>query len=146
MNLVNNSLNIFKKIEIPLSRFAIFLVYFWFGALKVFGESPASPLVLKLLSITLPFFPPNQFLILFGLFEMLIGILFLIPKFTKIALVLLFMHLVTTIMPIFILPQYTWTRFLIPTLEGQYIIKNILIISLAVVIGANLKKPQFTPL
>lgn len=132
-------INIFSRIHLPLARFALFLVYFWFGALKVFDLSPASPMVLQLLNRTMPFFPPDKFLILFGLLEVFIGILFLIPRFTKLAIILLFGHMFTTILPLFIMPAYTWDGFLVPTMEGQYIIKNILIISLAVVIGANIK-------
>ncbi|MDQ3089852.1 MAG: hypothetical protein M3Q24_01715 [bacterium] len=130
----------FQKINISFARFSIFLVYFWFGILKVLGLSPASAMVLELLNKTLPFVPPNQFLIFFGLFEVLIGLLFLIPKFSKIAITLLFLHLGTTVMPLFVMPEFTWSGFLVPTLEGQYIIKNILIIALAFVIGANLRK------
>lgn len=134
------NIQVFQKINLSLSRFAIFLVYFWFGVLKVFGLSPASPLVLALLSRTLPFFPPTQFLILFGVFEMIIGLLFLWPKATKLALVLLGFHLITTILPLLMMPEFTWTRFFVPTMEGQYIIKNILIIALAINIASNLKQ------
>ena len=132
LSLESNLLDFFNKINTPLSRFAIFLVYFWFGILKVFDLSPASPMVLELLDRTMPFIPPAQFLVFFGLFEMLIGILFLFPKTTKIAFILLVIHLVTTVMPLFIMPGYTWSGFMVPTMEGQYIIKNILIISLAI--------------
>lgn len=139
LNLESSIIDLFNRIHIPLARFAIFLVYFWFGALKVFDLSPASPMVLELLARTMPFFPPDKFLIFFGLFEALVGILFLIPRFTKLAILLLFGHMFTTIMPLFIMPNYTWDSFLVPTMEGQYIIKNILIISLAVVLGSKLK-------
>jgi uncharacterized membrane protein YkgB len=131
-------IDLFNKINLPLARFAIFLVYFWFGILKVFDLSPASPMVLELLKRTMPFFPPAQFLIFFGLFEMLIGILFLVPRYTKVAIVLLFIHMATTVGPLFIMPTYIWDRFLVPTMEGQYIIKNILIIALAVILGSKL--------
>ncbi len=137
-NLESRIIALFNRINLPLARFAIFLVYFWFGILKVFDLSPASPMVLELLNRTMPFIPPTQFLIFFGLFEMLIGILFLIPRYTKIAIVLLFVHMFTTIGPLFIMPAYTWDGFLVPTMEGQYIIKNILIIALAVVLGSKL--------
>jgi uncharacterized membrane protein YkgB len=118
---------------LPLSRFAIFLVYFWFGALKVFSENgAANPLVVALLNKTMPWFPPNDFLICFGIFEMIVGILFLIPKAEYLAFVLLVIHLVTTILPLFILPELTWQNSFVPTLEGQYIIKNILVLALAI--------------
>lgn len=112
-------------------RFALFIIYFWFGILKVVYISPANPLVDSLLQATMPFMSFNTFIVLFGLFEMLIGILFLIPKLQKIAIALLIPHLVTTVMPLLLLPTISWQTFMTPTLEGQYIIKNLLIASVA---------------
>lgn len=121
-----------------LARFALFLVYFWFGILKVVAESPANPLVSALLEKTLPFMTFSTFIVLFGLLEVLIGILFLIPKLTRLAVVLLALHMITTLMPLVLLPQVAWSAPFVPTLEGQYMIKNILIIALAVVITSRL--------
>ena len=143
-NLYNNIVN-WDKILIqkakdwamPMSRFAIFLVYFWFGILKVLGFSPANPLVDALLARTMPWISFNEFIVLFGILEMLIGILFIFPRFTRLALLVLILHLVTTIMPLFVLTESTWSAFLVPTLEGQYIIKNILIVSTAIGIFAH---------
>ncbi|OGI68489.1 hypothetical protein A2738_01230 [Candidatus Nomurabacteria bacterium RIFCSPHIGHO2_01_FULL_42_15] len=126
----------FQKISLPFSRFAIFLVYFWFGILKVFDESPANPLVSELLGRTMPFMSFETFIICFGIFEMLIGILFLVPKFTKPVMLLLAAHLAMITMPLFLLPEVAWQGFLVPTMEGQYIIKNILIVAAAIFIFA----------
>lgn len=143
MNKIDQNIISFSKNSfIPFAKFAIFLIYFWFGALKVIGASPASPLVLALLDITMPFIAPNTFLVLFGLFEMLIGLLFILPRMERVALVLIALHLVTTIMPLFLLPSFVWTGFLIPTMEGQYIIKNVLIIALALTLAAHLRSRQ----
>ncbi len=131
-------ISLVRKVSIPVSRIAIFIVYFWFGLLKVLGLSPASPLVLSLLDRTMPFISPDAFLIWFGLFEVLIGIIFLIPKFARAAIALLVIHLVTTVMPLFLLKSSLWTGMMVPTLEGQYIIKNVLIVALAIVVASNL--------
>lgn len=127
-----------RKIAEHLSRFALFLVFFWFGALKVLELSPASPLVHALFETTMPIMPFYIFLILFGLFEMLIGILFLIRGAERAVIPLLFLHMTTTILPLFLLTSVTWSGFLVPTMEGQYIIKNILIIALAIGIASQL--------
>ncbi|MDB5266888.1 MAG: hypothetical protein JWN89_703 [Parcubacteria group bacterium] len=132
-------IHVLRTLSLPLARFAIFLVFFWFGILKVIGASPASPMVLELLHRTLSFMNPSLFLVLFGLFEMLIGISFLIPHLERAAIFLLAIHLFTTILPLFLMTSYTWTAPLIPTLEGQYIIKNILIMAVAVGIAAHLR-------
>lgn len=122
-----------------LARFALFLVYFWFGILKVFDLSPATPLVQALFDQTLTSFLSFQtFSVVFGLFEVIIGVLFLIPRFTHLALVLLTLHMITAISPLVILPSYVWSAWFVPTLEGQYIVKNILIIALAFGLAVNI--------
>lgn len=122
---------------LPLARVSLFIVYFWFGILKVVDASPANPLVADLLERTLPFIGFNQFIVAFGLFEMLIGIVFLIPRLDKLAIILFVLHMLSTLMPLIMLPAVAWSAPLVPTLEGQYIIKNIALIALAVSIAAS---------
>lgn len=126
-----------KRVSLPLSRIAIFVVYFWFGILKVFGVSPANPLVMALQQKTLPFLTFHQFIIFFGIAEMIIGIIFLIRGWERVAIALLMLHMITTILPLFLLPQIGWQGFFVPTIEGQYIIKNIVIIAAAIGIAAH---------
>lgn len=128
----------FRTVSVPFARFGLFVVFFWFGLLKVYGLSPASELVEQLFSQTIPFMPFETFMILFGLFECLIGVLFLIKGLERLVLPLLLLHMVTTFMPLFALSQVTWSGFMVPTLEGQYIIKNLAIIAAAIGIAAHL--------
>lgn len=133
----------FKLIQVDFARIAIFIVYFWFGLLKAIDVSPASPLVQALFGDTLGLFMSyGVFYSFFAIFEMTIGILFLIKGAERIALSLLSLHLIVTILPLFLVPEATWQSIMIPTLEGQYIIKNILIIASAITIGASLKQAQ----
>jgi uncharacterized membrane protein YkgB len=97
-----------QKIFPIFSRLALFTVYFWFGLLKVIGYSPAGPLVGELLDKTLPFLTPDQFIFYFGLLEMFIGILFLIPQLSRLVIAILVLHLITTAGPLFLLPQIAW--------------------------------------
>lgn len=122
--------------SILLSRLALFVIYFWFGLLKVLEMSPASGMVEKLLGMTMPFIPFATFIILFGLFEMLIGILFLIPKWEKFAISLFVIHILTTALPLFFIGEI-WTSLFIPTLEGQYIVKNLALIACAACIYSS---------
>lgn len=126
-----------KQFSILLCRFALFIIYFWFGLLKILGQSPASPLVKTLLAKTMPFFPATSFVVLFGLFEVIIGILFFIPKMEKFAISLFGLHMATTLLPLFVLRE-TWQHTLVPTLEGQYIIKNIALMACALCIWVSL--------
>lgn len=128
---------------IPALRVSIAIVFIWFGWLKVIGISPATPLVEALHSATIvSSINFETFMVFFGLFEVLIGILFLFKKASKIAITLLAIHMVTTLMPLFLLPKIAWSGFLVPTLEGQYIIKNLVIIAAAIAIAGHMHKQK----
>ena len=131
-------IHFFRRVSMPVARFGLFVVFFWFGLLKVIGLSPASGVVQRLFEQTIPFMSFNTFLIGFGVFECLIGIFFLIRGLERLVIPLLFIHMITTFGPLFFLPSETWTGFLVPTLEGQYIIKNLVIIAAAIGIAAHL--------
>ncbi|MCC7436366.1 hypothetical protein IT402_00610, partial [Candidatus Nomurabacteria bacterium] len=116
-------IHFFRKISIPMARFALFVVFFWFGYLKLVGLSPAGPLVHLLFDQTIHFMAFNTFYALFAAFECLIGILFLIKGMERVVFPLLLFHMVTTFLPLIFLPSIVWQSAFVPTLEGQYIIK-----------------------
>lgn len=120
-----------KKISYLLAHVSIFIVFFWFGLLKVLGTSEAYGLVDGLRAITISWWPMETFFPFLGLVEMLIGVLFLFKKTEKIAIAILIPHMCTTFLPLIMLPDMAWNGLLTPTLIGQYIIKNIIIVSLA---------------
>lgn len=131
-------INFFRRIFVPSARIGLFIVFFWFGFLKVIGLSPASGVVQRLFENTIPFMEFSTFLVLFGLFECLIGVLFLIKGMERVVIPLLLIHMITTLGPLVYLPEETWQKFMVPTLEGQYIIKNVVLIAAAVGIAAHL--------
>lgn len=97
----------------------------------------------------LPFGTPEQWLYIIGIWEVFIGIFFLFRKTIRLAIALLFLQMIGTFMPLVFLPQVTFQNGnpLVLTLEGQYIIKNILIISAALVLGGDFyptRKPPVT--
>ena len=128
-----------RRSSLPFARFALFAIFFWFGILKIIGTSPANPMVADLMSATLPFMSWDVFIIFFAVYEILIGIAFIIPRFERIAIALLIPHMLMTSLPLVFLSDMTWQSFLTPTLEGQYIIKNLVIIALAMGIAARLR-------
>lgn len=113
------------------SRVTIFVILAWFGALKLLELSPAKELVESMHEMIIPFIPFSSFYPILGLIEIVIGIMFLVPRVTKVAVILLVAHMVVTMLPLLLLPGLTWQSFLVPTLAGQYIIKNLAIIALA---------------
>lgn len=122
----------------PLARVALFIVFFWFGMLKLLGLSPANALVAAQLAMILPFWSFESFKFILGMVEMLIGVAFLFPRFERLAIALLIPHMIATFLPLILLPHISWQRAFVPTLEGQYIIKNLVIIALAFGLAAHL--------
>ena len=134
-----------QRVFVPAARFALFMIFFWFGALKLLGLSPAGPLVESLFYRTISWIQFPAFYTGFALFECLIGVLFLIPRATRLVIPLLALHMATTFLPLVFLPRATWQAFLVPTLEGQYIIKNLVIIAAAIGITAHLTPMREAP-
>jgi uncharacterized membrane protein YphA (DoxX/SURF4 family) len=116
----------------PAARIAIFIIYFWFGFLKLIGVSPATPLAAALTSHTIGM---QYFDISFktlAVYECGLGLLFLIPAMTRISVALLIIHMGIVSSPLVIVASVAWVHPLVPTLEGQYIIKDLAIIALAI--------------
>jgi uncharacterized membrane protein YkgB len=127
-----------RRLSYPLARLSLFIVFFWFGALKLFGYSPANELVRSLLGKLLPFAAYDVFVLALGIYEMLIGICFLVPKWERVGIILLLPHMASTALPLIFLTSITWQSFFVPTLEGQYIIKNVVILALAISMSSHL--------
>lgn len=130
-------ISFFSRTYIPVARFSLFLVFFWFGILKVLQLSPATPLAQQLVADTVGAQYFGALFMILALLECVIGILFLIPKATRVVIPLLLVHMVIVCSPLLFLPDQTWQSFLVPTLEGQYIIKNAVIIAVAIGIAAS---------
>ncbi len=131
-----------RRVGTRALRYALAVIFIWFGILKPLGISPAAPLVRATVD-WMPFLTPAQWLIVIGWWEVLIGVTFLFRKTTRIAIALLAMQMVGTFLPLFILPEVTFqagSAPYAPTLEGQYIIKNLLIIAAALVLGGRVRK------
>lgn len=127
----------FRRTFTPFARFSIFLIFFWFGFIKLIGLSPASPLAQALVAKTIGLQYFDMSFKILAILECAIGILFLFPKVTRVVIPLLLIHMAIVCSPLVIVPGYTWQRFLVPTLEGQYIIKNAVVIAVAIGIAAS---------
>jgi uncharacterized membrane protein YkgB len=127
----------FKRTFVPVARFSIFLIFFWFGVIKLFGISPASPLAEALTAKTVGLQYFDVLFFLLSLVECAIGILFLFPKATRVVIPLLLFHMAIVCSPLLLVPELTWQQAFVPTLEGQYIIKNAVVIAVAIGIAAT---------
>ena len=123
-------------------RFSFGIIFVWFGILKPLGISSAEPLVLATVP-WLPFFDGSTWVSIIGWWEVAIGIAFLFRSTIRIAVALLALQMVGTFMPLVFLPEVTFQAGHFPygpTMEGQYIIKNLMIISAALVVGGTVRE------
>lgn len=129
---------VMKDVSIPAIRLSFGIVFIWFGILKPFGLSSAEEL-LKASVVWLPLGSPELWLVIIGWWEVAIGLSFLFRRTTRVAIALLFMQMFGTFLPLVLLPEVAFQNgnYLLPSLEGQYIIKNLMIISAALVLGGR---------
>ena len=138
-----NELDIFitkfmSKWGITFLRYSLGLIYIWFGILKPFGLSPAQELVEN----TVYWFDnPKTFVPILGWWEVVIGLTMCIKPLIRVSIFLLFIQMPGTFLPLILLPEVCFSNFPFGlTLEGQYIIKNLIIISAALVVGSTVRK------
>lgn len=132
---------------ILLLRLSLGIIFFWFGVLKFIpGLSPAQNLAGETIAeLTFGILSPDQALILLAFWESLIGVGLLTGFFLRGTLFLLWLQMLGTMTPLILFPEICFTSFpLVPTLEGQYIIKNLVLISAGIAIGATVRGGQLT--
>lgn len=132
---------------VTLTRITLGIVFFWFGVIKfVPGWSPAAELATRTIDVlTFGRIPPSLSLPLLAGWEVAIGLGLLTCRFLRATLLLLFLQMPGTMLPLVFFPQETFAAFpYSPTLEGQYIIKNLVLVSAAIVIGATVRGGQLT--
>jgi uncharacterized membrane protein YphA (DoxX/SURF4 family) len=127
---------------LPLLRVSLGIVFLWFGALKFFpGLSPAQDLAARTIeALSFGVVQANISVPLLATWECLIGLGLLFGIFMRATLLLLAVQMAGTLMPLVLFPTEVFTRIpYAPTLEGQYIIKNAVLISAAIVLGATVR-------
>lgn len=128
------------RYSILLLRSGLGIVFLWFGVLKFFpGLSPAQELATRTISVlTLGIVQPIVSLPLLAFWECLIGLGLIAGRGTRATLLLLWVQMLGTVTPLLLFPgeAFAWIP-LAPTLEGQYIIKNIVLVCAGLVIGAT---------
>ena len=133
---------VLARIGVPVVRIALGVVFLWFGVLKFFPDlSPAADLATRTIErLTLGAVTPDLALPLLATWESLIGLGLLSGRFLRATLLLLAVQMAGTVTPLILFPAEAFTQFPIaPTLEGQYILKNIVLIGAAMVVGATVR-------
>lgn len=125
-----------------LLELAIGIIFIWFGAIKFFKDlSPAEVLAVKTIDkLTFQLFTADMIRYGLALLEVLLGIGLVFRLYLRLTLILLFFHMLGTFTPLILFPEEIFVLFPFAlTLEGQYIVKNIVIIAGGIVIGATVR-------
>lgn len=153
MSIIRSLSRLFERFDLRLTgwmarygvlilRLSLGVVFFWFGVLKFFpGLSPAQDLAMRTIEqLTLGLIPARISLPILATWECLIGVGLIAGRFMRLTLFLLWLQMIGTITPIFFFPGEVFMHIpYAPTLEGQYILKNIVLISAGLVIGATVR-------
>ncbi len=127
---------------VTITRLALGVVFLWFGAIKfVPGWSPAADLAARTIErLTLGVVAPAVALPILAAWESLIGLGLLTGRFLRATLLLLFLQMPGTMLPLVFFPGEAFLAFpYAPTLEGQYIVKNLVLVAAAIVVGATVR-------
>lgn len=140
---IDHSISVFMgRWGVLALRISLGVVFIWFGILKPLGLSAAAPLVIATV-YWLPLFDVELWVAIIGWWEVVIGMAFLFRRTIRVAIALLLLQMAGTFMPLILLPEITFQAGYLPygpTMEGQYIIKNLLIISAALVVGGTVRR------
>jgi len=119
-----------------LHRWALALVFLWLGLLKVFGYKSAT----SILAETVYLGDPKTTVVFLGAWEALIGLMLLWPPLARVSLLLLAIRLPGTLLALVLKPDVCFEEtLLVPTIQGQYLIKDTVLITAAMVIGGTVR-------
>ena len=133
---------------LTLLRVSLGIVFLWFGVLKFFpGLSPAQGLATRTIGVlSFGTLSAEASISILAVWETLIGLGLILGVFLRATLLLLFVQMLGTITPLFLFPAQAFSHFpYAPTLEGQYIIKNLVLLSAGIVIGATVRGGKIVP-
>ncbi len=128
-----------KRYSRWIARVALFVIFFYFGFLKLVGASPASELALGFATQMGMGAYAHELFIALAFAECVIGLMIMIPKLTRPAILLMLLHMVLVSAPLLLYPEAVWSAPFVPNLEGQYIIKNAALVALALGLVAATK-------
>lgn len=127
----------------PAHVLALAAVFIWFGLLKIVGEKTATTLIAHTVYVG----SPDLVVPLLGWWEVAIGVCLIVRPLIRIALLLLVIRLPGTVLALVLLPDVCFVSPpWIPTIEGQYLIKDLAIFGAALVIGGSVRAGRPAPM
>lgn len=129
-----------RQWSLPMLRWSLAVVYIWFGALKLVGTSP----VFDMITALHPSYPVPLCFVILGIWEVLIGLGFLTGKFLRVTLVLMWAQMGGIMISLFTDPQMFFQAQspLSLTYDGEFLIKNLVLIAASLVIAGYGLKPR----
>jgi len=126
--------------SITVLRVSVAVVFIWFGALKVFNVTPVSDLVAD----TVYWVDPDWFVPLLGVFEMVVGVSLLARRALRVTLGLFALQMMGTFLVLIVQPDVAFQRGnpLLLTVEGEFVVKNLVLLSAGMVVGATVRRRQ----
>ena len=125
-----------------LLRVSLGLIFLWFGVLKFFpGVSPAEGLAERTIAtLTGGLVPASTAVLILAVWETVVGVGLIAGRYLRTVLLLLFVQMMGTVSPVALFPDEIFVRFpFVLTMEGQYIVKNLVLVSAGLVIGATVR-------
>jgi uncharacterized membrane protein YkgB len=129
-----------RRVAVPVLRISLGVVFVWFGLLKIFEVSPVSELVAR----TVYWVDPDVIVPVLGAFEVTVGMLLLLGRALRLTLFLFVLQMLGTFLTFFVLPNVTFrdgNPFLL-TVEGEFVVKNLVLISAALVVGTTVRRAK----
>ena len=126
-----------RNYSIAALRIALGLVFVWFGALKVFDVTPVAELVAN----TVYWVNPDWLVPVLGVFEVGVGLGLLLRLALRFVLLALVLQLVGTFLVLVVQPGIAFQdgNPLLLTVEGEFVIKNLVLITAAMVVGSTVR-------
>lgn len=122
-------------------RLALAMLFIWFGLLKPLGYKTAT----SMLAHTVYWGSPEVMVPILGWWEVAIGLCLLIRPLVRVALLLLMIRLPGTLLAFILLPDVCFEgSVLTPTPEGQYLVKDLVLFTAAMIIGGTVRRERAT--
>ncbi|MFG0326299.1 MAG: hypothetical protein ACF8SC_03400 [Phycisphaerales bacterium JB037] len=117
---------------------ALGLVFIWFGVLKLLGAQTATSII----ATTIYFGDPKLMVPVLGAWEIAIGVCLVWRRLHRVALLLLAIRLPGTLLALILRADACFVEVpFVPTIAGQYIIKDLLLFTAAAVVGGYVTRP-----
>jgi len=123
-----------------LVRVALAVTFIWFGALKIAGRSPVADLVAQ----TVYWLPPAFFVPFLGWWEFVVGIGLLSGVALRLVLLLFWLQMAGTFLVLVLRPELAFQSGnpLLLTVSGEFVIKNLVLITAGLVIGSTVPRSR----